>query len=98
MKRLRQQLRILKKQKDECEKRILIYLEQTKQPGVRLNGRVILAKSINRRKYQKRRDKLDKGVDVLRRYGISNSQKALEELLEEMRGSPETVRVLKIQK
>lgn len=98
IRRLSQQLSNLKKRKAECEKRILDFLEHTRQPGVKFNGQVILATEKNKRKYKKKVEKRTCGQNVLRKYGITNTEEALEELLEMMRGTPETVRTLKIER
>lgn len=95
IKRLRKDVKLLKAQKDACEKRILEYLEVNEQPGVKMNGTVIMAQERPKRKYQKKTDKINRGEDVLKKYGIHESKEALNELLEAMRGSPESKPVLK---
>lgn len=95
LKRLRKQIRDLKTQKDACEKRILEYLEVNEQPGLKMNGMVIMAQDRRRRKYQKKTEKIERGESVLQKHGIYNSREALDELLEAMRGSPEVKPSLK---
>lgn len=98
MKRLRKELQQLRAQKLKCEQRILAFLEKSKQPGVKFNGKTILTTEKSKRKYQRKQDKLEKGMHILKKYGISSTytEQALGELLENMRGTPETVRALKI--
>lgn len=96
IKRLKKQLNELKKRKTECEQKILDFLNQTHQPGIKFNGQVILATEKSKRKYKKKIEKKQCGEYVLRKYGIQNSEDALEELLETMRGTPEIVRILTI--
>lgn len=96
LKRLRKRMRILRDQKEQCEKRILEYLDVNDQPGVKMNGTIIMAQERRKRKYQKKSDKLTRGQYILQKHGIHNSKEALEEIMEAMRGSPESRTTLKI--
>ncbi len=96
LKNLRKRMKDLKTQKQGCEQRIIEYLNVNDQPGLRMNGTVIIAKEKNTRRYQKASDKKERGLSVLEKYGIDNSQEALNEILEAMRGSPEITPSLKI--
>jgi hypothetical protein len=89
IKRQQTELRKLRNQKKNCEKRIMDYLETTEQPGLRFQGMTIIAKESNKRRYRKKKDKEEAGEMILRRHGIYNSKEALDELLQAMRGSPE---------
>jgi hypothetical protein len=96
MKRLRKQMRTLKEQKERCEKRILEYLDVNEQPGLKMNGTIIMAQDRRKRKYQRKSDKLARGEYILQKHGLFNSKEALDEVLEAMRGSPESKPTLKI--
>jgi cell division septum initiation protein DivIVA len=96
MKRLRKRLKHLSSQKNKCEERILEYLRVNEQPGLRMNGTVIMATDIKKRKKRKKADKIRQGETVLEKYGIPNAKDALDEILESMRGSPEHSSKLKI--
>ncbi len=96
MKRLRKHIKLLKDQKDKCEKRILEYLETNQQPGLKHENTVIMAQERKKRRYEKKTSKIIKGESILDKYGIPNTKEILEELLEAMRGSPQTVSTLKI--
>jgi len=89
IKRQQNELRKLRNQKKECEKRILDYLETTEQPGLRFRDMTIIAKDSRRRRYKKKSEKEEAGQMILKKHGIYNSKEALEELLSAMRGSPE---------
>lgn len=95
--RLRREITQLKKQKNDCERRILNYLDNSKQPGIKFNGQVIIAVEKSKRRYKNKTDKILCGEDVLRKYGIENTKDTLNELLETMKGTPETIRMLKLQ-
>ena len=96
MKRLRKQLKILKDQKDRCEQRILEYLDVNEQPGLKMDGTIIMAQDRRKRKYENKNNKMVRGETILQKHGIYNSKEALNEILEAMRGSPETIPKLKI--
>lgn len=96
IKRLRSHLKKLSAQKAACEERILQYLEVHDQPGIKMNGMIIMANERPKRRYKKKSEKLNDGESVLQKYGIRNSREALEELMESMRGSPEPKNCIKI--
>ncbi len=99
IKRLQKDLHHLRKQKGKCEHRVLEYLEKHNQPGVKFNGKTILSKEKLKRKPAKKQEKIQKGTHVLRKYGfdsVENAEQLLQELMDNMRGTPETVRTLKI--
>lgn len=96
LKRLRKRIRLLNEHKKRCEKRIIEYLEVNEQPGLKLDGMLVLTKDKKNRKYTNKNHKKLKGQHVLQKYGISDSSSALEELLEAMRGSPEISTTIKI--
>jgi hypothetical protein len=95
LKRLRETMRNLQNLQKEYEKRILDYLETNDQPGVRYKGVTIIADEKQKRKYQRKADKLERGERMLRELGISDGKKVLENLLENLKGTPETRPVLK---
>lgn len=90
LKRYRKEIKQLRDAKEQCEKRILEYLDTNDQPGVKYDGITIIAENRRRRKYEKKQNKIERGMEVLTRKGISvsNSQDTLNELLEAMRGEP----------
>jgi predicted transcriptional regulator len=97
LKRLRKHVRRLSDQKRKCESRILEYLDVNDQPGVKMDGTVIMAEQKQIRKYQRQNDKLSRGMQVLSKYGITTSD-TLNEVIEAMRGPSEVkacVRMIK---
>lgn len=96
LKNLRKRIRVLSEQKSRCENRILEYLDANDQPGLKMNGTVIMAKPRQVRKYQKKDEKMSRGENVLRKHGVFESREALAELMEAMRGVSVTKPVLKI--
>jgi septal ring factor EnvC (AmiA/AmiB activator) len=96
IKRTRKRLKQLKEQKTQCEARIIEYLDVNNQPGVKMDGTIIMLQDRNKRKYTKKQVKLERGEQILQRHGVYDSRKTLDELLEAMRGSPERTPGLKI--
>ena len=96
IKRLRARLRILNNEKKECEERIMIFLDENDQPGVKYNGMTIVSTRKTKRRHIKKKEKIDNGEDILRKYGIRDSKRALEELMEAMRGEQEETNSLRI--
>lgn len=96
IKRVSKQLSTLKTHKIACEKRILEYLEVNDQPGLKMDGTIIVAQDRRRRKYQKKSEKQARGQYILEKHGIYNSKETLDEILEALRGSPDNTRSLKI--
>ena len=90
LKRMRKKFKELKQQREDCERRIMEYLDVNEQPGLRMNGTVIMARDRNTRKNITKSDKMARGDLLLQQHGICNSQQVLEDLLEVMRGSPES--------
>jgi transposase len=96
IKRLSKELKRLRDQKKRCESRIQEYLVVNNQPGVKMNGTIIMLQEREKRRPAKKSEKIQRGESVLQKHGIYNSRETLEELLEAMRGSPETTSSLKI--
>lgn len=86
--RLRRQVRFLSNKRNECEKRIIEYLDTNEQPGVKMNDTIIMSKQKQRRKHRKKTEKIQQGLNVLRKYGFDGNDDTLYELLDAMRGSP----------
>lgn len=96
IKRQQTELRRLRNQKKDCEKRILDYLDTTEQPGLRFHDMTIIATDRKKRRYKKKSEKEEAGKIILQKHGIYNSKEALDELLNAMRGSPERESKLQI--
>ena len=88
LKRYRKEIKKLRDAKENCEKRILDYLDANDQPGIRLGseGITVIAEHRRKRKYEKKQQKIERGVQILEKNGVYNSKDTLNELLEAMRG------------
>jgi hypothetical protein len=86
LKRLTQVSKGLRLRKIELEGNIGEYLKETGQSGVKYKGVVVFTAPKKSRAPKKQKQRTEDGQGVLERYGIHNSKKVLEELLESMRG------------
>ena len=96
IKRLRARVRTLCSQKERCEVFIQGYLKEQNQPGIKMDGMIVLAEEKTRRKPKKKSERISSGVSVLERYGVSHPHEVLEELLESIRGDAELQEGIKI--
>jgi hypothetical protein len=96
--RLNKQLRDVRKQKEDIVNKVIEYLEKSGKSGIRYNGVVVsLQKDIKRDRKKMGEKKMDcKGV--LEKYGIRNSDKMVEEIIESQKGAVANVSKLKINK
>jgi hypothetical protein len=96
IKRRQKELSKLRKTKQECEERIINYLNANNQPGIKYKGKTIIAEEKSTRKPIKKADKVSRGTEILQRNGITNTKETLDELLEAMRGSPKPKPAIRI--
>jgi len=93
---LNKQLKDLRARKKELEKEVVEYLETKDKPAVKFHNVVFQVVPKNQRGRKKKDEKLIDGLKVLEKYGISESKKALDEVLEAMKGENSTVSTLKM--
>ena len=91
-------LRSLKDKAKGVETHICNYLKSKNEPGVRYDGVALILDEKERRSRKKKNDQLKDSLDVLRRYGITNPQHALDELLESRRGDTQLNTKLTVKK
>lgn len=96
IKRVRARLRKLNDTKSKIENSILNYLDDNNQPGLRYNGKTIIAERKNKRAYKKKAEKYGDAERVIRQHGISDSKGVLEDILEAMRGDAVEKNVVKM--
>lgn len=98
IKRLSKSLHTLRLRKAEVEKRITDFLEAKEQPGVKYQGVAILAQDKTKRIYKSKKIKNEDGIEVLKKYGVTNPDIALNEVINAMKGDEMTTKQLKIKK
>ena len=98
IKRLNAQKRKLHDRKKDLERRILAFLEKNEQAGVKYRGTAVIAKDRVRRGRRKKKDQEKDSADILKKYGIRNSDQVAKEILEAIKGEAKDDKVLKITK
>jgi len=86
IKRLNAETKILRLKKKEIEERIMEYLHEVNQPGVKYGELVVLSKEGVKRKRLKKTEKEANAMAVLEEMGIVDSKTALSSILESMKG------------
>lgn len=89
------ELRDLRKKKKDNEEIVMKYLEEKDQPGIKCDNFVILSEQKEKRMRKKKAEKIVDGSNVLKKYGISEPEKVLNEIIESMRGNKSVVSCLK---
>lgn len=96
--RLNKHIRDIRKQKKIVVDKITSYLERTGKNGIRYDGKIISLDNNNSRNKKTLTNKKEDCRGVLEKYGIRNSDKIVEEILESQRGDITSVSKLKINK
>lgn len=98
LKKLRVIMKKLNARKKELHQYISDYLEEKDQPGLKYNGRVIMLDSGKMRKPKKKKEKEVDCKDLIRRWGIDDTDDFYEELMDSMRGESYTKNKIKIKR
>ena len=77
---------------------ILAFLEKNAQAGVKYRGTEFIANDRVRRGRRKKKDHEKDSADILKKYGIRNSDQVAREILEAIKGEAKDDKVLKITK
>ena len=96
IKRLNKQRLKLLKRKKVLDQQIIEYLDETEKKGVKYQGTSVVTKGTRGRK--KKKEKEQDAIDVLKAYGVINSDKIMKEVLEAMRGEKNQNTVLRLSK
>jgi hypothetical protein len=95
LKRVNLTAKNLRLRKKELEASIIKYLDDQKQPGVRIGDFCVLAEKKEKRERKKKAEKLSDGEAILSQYGVAEPSKVLVELMESMKGNKNSVQCLK---
>jgi hypothetical protein len=98
IKRLNLQTKTLRKTSKEIELRILDFLYEKKQSGLKHQGTAITVENKQKRPCKRGKDKENDAIGVLESHGISNAQKVLLEILDARRGDEIEHKSLRIKK
>ena len=88
----------LKEKEKVVELRIAEYLKAKDQPGVKHRGTAIIPEEKERPGPKKPKDRDNDAMQVLEKYGVQDTQKALKEILEARKGDAILKESLKIKK
>ena len=98
IRRLSFRLKDLRKKASDVEGRIISYLEEKQQPGVKYKGTAIIIENKNRKVRKKKNQLEEDALDVLKQHGVSNAHEVLGQILKARSGEVVTCSKLKIQK
>lgn len=96
LKEVNKHARELRARKKELEADVIKFLEDNEQPGLRFANVVFISSEKKKRAYKKKADKIGDASAVLDKYGVKDSKKVLEEVLEATRGAVSQIPALKI--
>lgn len=86
------------KRKKELETKIIDFLDHKDQPGLKYKDITIISEEKDRHTRLKKTDRVNKGASVLRKYGISNAEEVLKELMSNLKGDAVPYKTVKIKK
>ena len=98
IKTLTDRVKNLKKLSKEVEKRIINYLNEKNQPGIKYNGSAVIVESKSRVIRKGENAKKQDAIRVLRNNGVSDPEHILNELTEAQKGSKIGLQKIKINK
>ena len=96
IKRINADCKVLRLKKKEIEDRITDYLNEVNQPGIKFGDIVVLSKESMRRKRLKKKEKEDNAVLILEDMGVLDPRKALDNILDSMKGEQIMMQSLQI--
>lgn len=76
----------LNTRKQQIEDYVKEFLREKDQPGVKHNGVAYRLNENPKRQAKKKHEQHSQSIDVLKKYGVQDSEKLLEELIEARRG------------
>jgi predicted patatin/cPLA2 family phospholipase len=96
IKRLKSQLKELRKYAKNAEERIITYLNEKQQFGVKHQNTAIVVETKSKRLLKKNKEKNEDAIKILRNHGIDNAKEVLEEVLNARRGEETEISAVKI--
>jgi hypothetical protein len=96
IKRRKRELIELRTQRENVERRIISFLKEKDQPGVKYRGKAVLIDVKQRSQRKKKREKEHDMMTVLENYGVSHPQNALKDILNVQKGYQKTDEILRI--
>lgn len=97
LKQLRKKTKELNQRKKDLELKIIDYLKEKGQPGVKYNGVAIVLHDKNKTKPKKAKEKREEVLALLESHGLDNAEDITDELFASIKGEQTTYSGLKIQ-
>lgn len=96
IKLLNDKLTKLRKRKKTIEENIGDYLDSNNKPGFKCNGKIVTKLEKETRKRLNKRDKEENMKNILRQYGINDSDTVCNQILNSIKGDSKTISTIKI--
>jgi hypothetical protein len=90
------ELNKLKGRKKTIEEKILKFLEEKDQPGVKYKGVAVIAEEKAKRKPKKKSQKIEDCISVLRGHNINNPERILKDIFETIKGDEVETKSIRI--
>ncbi len=98
IKRLSSELKKLRIQSKDIELRIVNFLQEKEQPGVKYQGKAIILENKEKHVKKKKNEQETDALEVLSKFNIPEPEKVLKQILEARKGSLTEIQKLKIKK
>lgn len=98
IKRLSLELKKLRNQSKNIELRIVNFLKEKEQPGVKYQGKAIILESKEKYVKKKKNEQETDALEVISRFNIPEPEKVLKEILDARKGDVTEISKLKIKK
>jgi hypothetical protein len=76
----------LRKRKQFLDDKIIKFLDEKEQPGVKYKGMAVIAEDKTKRKPKKKSEKMQDCISVLKHHNIDNADRVLKDIIETMKG------------
>jgi hypothetical protein len=98
IKRRAKELKTLRKEEKIISNRIVEYLNEKEQPGVKFQGNAIVVEDKEKYISKKKKESQTDCIEFLSQYNIDNPEEVLKKLHEIKKGIPEKIQKIKIKK
>lgn len=94
----RKEIAQLRAQENACRTRIITYLQESGQPGVKLDDRVYHIETKVRRTRRNKTDRVRTTTEFLQHIGVTQPDQYAQKLLDFIRGEPHVEETLKVKR
>ena len=89
-KRVRAHVKGLRQRRATIEAQIAAFFDETEDPGIKYRGLCVTVEDKTVRLYKKKTEKIDGARNVLKEYGVKNTDQVLGDVIDAMRGQTTT--------